>query len=225
MASDSSAILDSWHANAAQWIAALEAEELETRKLVTNQAIINTITAHHPTTILDVGCGEGWLCRALQLRGIVTVGVDGVAELIHHARMKGPGHFEVASFEELMIARNWTTDLFDGIVFNFCLYEKEVTAQLLHAATTWVQPHGKLFIQTLHPCTILHADEPYADGWKTETWAGLKRSFTHPYRWYYRTMASWMNLLQNAGWKNIQLLESVHPLNKKPVSIIITAGK
>jgi len=218
-------ILDSWNANAPQWIAALEGEELESRKLITNHAIIDTITAHHPTHVLDVGCGEGWLCRALQQRNIVTVGVDGVAELIHHARMKGPGHFEVASFEELITSRQWTADLFDGVVFNFCLYEKEITAHLLQAATAWVHAGGKLFIQTLHPFAILHADEPYTDGWKTESWAGLKRSFSHPYKWYYRTMASWLSVVKNAGWKNLQFNEPVHPIKKRPVSLIITASK
>jgi 2-polyprenyl-3-methyl-5-hydroxy-6-metoxy-1,4-benzoquinol methylase len=218
-------ILDSWHANAPHWIAALDAGELESRKLITNQAIIDAVCAFHPTSVLDVGCGEGWLCRALQTHGISTVGVDGVSELVHHARMKGPGHFEVASFEELIATRNWTDDLFDGVVFNFCLYEKEITEQLLHAALAWVLPAGKLFIQTLHPFAILSSDEPYADGWKTESWAGLKRSFSHPYKWYYRTMASWLHVVRNAGWKNIEIKEPIHPKIGKPASLIITASK
>lgn len=225
MAIDSSAILDSWHANAAQWIAALEGEELESRKLITNQAIIEAIISHHPTNVLDVGCGEGWLCRALQQHGISTMGVDGVAELIHHARSKGSGHFEVASFEALIAAPFTTSDLFDGVVFNFCLYGKEVTEKLLHAALSWVHPSGKLFIQTLHPFAIIKDDEPYADGWKTESWAGLKRPFTHPYKWYYRTMSSWINMVHDAGWKNIQVQEPIHPKNGKPASLIITASK
>jgi len=225
MAIDSSSILNSWNANAPQWIAALEGEELESRKLITNQAIINTVISHHPTTVLDLGCGEGWLCRALQQKNITTVGVDGVAELIHHARMKGPGHFEVASYEELIATRNWTDDLFDAVVFNFCLYENEVTEKLLHAATAWVHVGGKLFIQTLHPFAILQADEPYVDGWKIELWAGLRRSFSHPYKWYYRTMASWMNIVQKAGWKCLEIKETTHPIKGNPVSLIITASK
>jgi 2-polyprenyl-3-methyl-5-hydroxy-6-metoxy-1,4-benzoquinol methylase len=218
-----SSILTSWNANAAHWIAALEGEELETRKLITNQAIVNTIIVHRPSSILDVGCGEGWLCRALQQHNISTTGVDGVAELIDHARSKSPGHFEVKSFEALIASPVSTNNLFDGVVLNFCLYENEITNQLLQQATNWVKPNGKLFIQTLHPFSVLVQDEPYEDGWKTETWAGLKRSFTHPYTWYYRTMATWIKTIQEAGWKNIEIQEPVHPVKMKPVSLIITA--
>jgi 2-polyprenyl-3-methyl-5-hydroxy-6-metoxy-1,4-benzoquinol methylase len=225
MKEDESPILKSWHANAAQWIAALDGEELETRKLITNQAIINTIVAHQPSSILDVGCGEGWLCKALQEHDISTLGIDGVAELIQHARKKGPGHFEVHSFEALISGSFTPLNLFDGVVFNFCLYEKEITNQLLLEAIKWVKPHGNLFIQTLHPFSILVPDETYADGWKTESWVGLKRSFTHPYNWFYRTMASWIKTVQDAGWKNLHLQEPIHPIHMKPVSLIMTATK
>jgi 2-polyprenyl-3-methyl-5-hydroxy-6-metoxy-1,4-benzoquinol methylase len=92
------AILESWKANARHWVDVLDTKSLETRILVTNEAIIQTVLSLAPAMALDVGCGEGWLCRALQQKGIQMVGVDGVADLIHEARIKGPGHFEVLSF-------------------------------------------------------------------------------------------------------------------------------
>jgi 2-polyprenyl-3-methyl-5-hydroxy-6-metoxy-1,4-benzoquinol methylase len=218
-------ILSSWNANAHQWIAALDGEELESRKLVTNKAIVNAVVAHHPSNVMDVGCGEGWLCRALQQHGIATMGVDGVAQLVQNARMKGPGLFEVATFEKMIANTNWTTNLYDAVVFNFCLYEKEMTKQLIHAALSWVHPGGKLFIQTLHPFAMLKENEPYTDRWKTESWAGLQRTFTHPYSWYYRTMASWLHAVGHAGWKSIKIEEPLHPVNGKPASLIIVASK
>jgi hypothetical protein len=54
-------ILDSWRKNAALWTRAIEAQEIESRRLVTNQAIIDAVTSNEPGSVLDIGCGEGWL--------------------------------------------------------------------------------------------------------------------------------------------------------------------
>ena len=52
-------IIHSWEKNAKAWIEAIQNEEIESRKLVTNQTIIDAIVAYKPATALDVGCGEG----------------------------------------------------------------------------------------------------------------------------------------------------------------------
>ncbi len=58
------AILTSWAANAAPWIALLQGKGIASRQ-ITNPAIVNAISRYRPDSVLDVGCGEGWLCRAL----------------------------------------------------------------------------------------------------------------------------------------------------------------
>ena len=219
------AILESWEANARQWIDLLDAGELESRELVTNQAVMDAIARLHPSLVLDAGCGEGWLCRALHKKGIDAVGVDGTTELIHQARLRGEGHYELLTFEELLEQSPWPMAYFDVVVFNFCLYEKALTQNLLQAATRWVFPHGKLVIQTLHPFAALGTGRPYEDGWQVESWAGLPRAFSHPYKWYYRTMGSWLTLLLSAGWQILALEEPLHPRTGRPASLLITAQK
>jgi 2-polyprenyl-3-methyl-5-hydroxy-6-metoxy-1,4-benzoquinol methylase len=215
-------ILDSWKANARLWVEALDNRELETRVLVTNEAVVNAVVEHAPAMVLDAGCGEGWLCRTLQQRGIETVGVDGVPELIHEARMKGPGHFEVLSFEELLKSNAWPDALFDVVVFNFCLYGQELTEELLRHSLKWVRPGGKLVLQTLHPFSIiLNPGESYHDGWRMERWAGLNKPFTHPYHWYYRTFSSWLATVTLAGWHIKSVREPLHPVTRKPASLIL----
>ena len=217
-------ILASWQHNAHFWVDVLDKGELETRRLVTNEAVIRAVRGIPPAMVLDAGCGEGWLCRALQQQGIQTVGGDGVAELIQQARLKGPGHFEVMSFEEMLERHPWPQALFDAVVFNFCLYGKELTQHLLQQALQWVHPGGKLVLQTLHPYFITqHPGEKYIDGWRTEQWAGLNRPFTHPYQWYYRTFSSWLKLVQQAGWQIVEVQEPVHPLSGKPASLLLIA--
>lgn len=219
------AILESWEANARHWIEVMDAGELESRQLVTNAVVVNAIERWCPGLVLDAGCGEGWLCRALQREGIATVGVDGVAELIHEARLKGEGHYEQISFEDLLHYNIWPIGYFDVVVFNFCLYENELTLQLLKAALRWVPLHGKLVIQTLHPHSALATGRRYEDGWQNEKWAGLSRPFTHPYRWYFRTVASWVNVILKSGWQLVKLEEPLHPRTGHPASLLITAEK
>src|ERR1700761_3992762 len=78
-------IIQSWHTNAAPWSNAIRNASIASRKLVTNEAIIDAVMSTAPASVLDVGCGEGWLARTLVERGIRATGVDAVPELIAHA--------------------------------------------------------------------------------------------------------------------------------------------
>jgi 2-polyprenyl-3-methyl-5-hydroxy-6-metoxy-1,4-benzoquinol methylase len=59
-------ILESWEANAGNWIQTVTNQELESRRLVTDDAIVQAVMHYAPARILDLGCGEGWLSRALR---------------------------------------------------------------------------------------------------------------------------------------------------------------
>lgn len=219
------AVLESWEANARQWIETVEGGDLEIRKLATNAAVVQAVRRLHPARVLDAGCGEGWLCRELQKFSMETVGVDGVAELIHEARIKGNGHYELLPFEELVNLSNWPPEYFDVVVFNFSLYELELTKLLLQAASHWVLPCGKLVLQTQHPFCAIEDGHPYKDGWIVEKWTGFPRQIFLPYKWYFRTMAGWCETIESAGWRMQRMEEPVNPKDGKPVSLLITAQK
>lgn len=54
----------SWQANADAWTAAVREQRIESRRQVTDAAIL----ALAPLRILDLGCGEGWLRRTVHSR-------------------------------------------------------------------------------------------------------------------------------------------------------------
>jgi hypothetical protein len=69
----------SWNANAKPWARAIQTGSIQSRTLVTDRAIIEAVSSMAPRRVLDVGCGEGWLARALSARGMTVTGVDAVA--------------------------------------------------------------------------------------------------------------------------------------------------
>ena len=91
-------LLDSWQHNAQAWIDAVRSGAIESRRQVTDQAILLAILGRQPERVLDLGCGEGWLLRALGDRGVEAVGVDGDRALVDAARAAGSAEVHLASW-------------------------------------------------------------------------------------------------------------------------------
>ena len=212
-------IIDSWNANAANWIEIIGNNGIESRRLVTNQAIVDIVVNCNPASVLDVGCGEGWLAKELQDKGIAMTGVDVIPELIEKAKQKVKGDFIVAAYDDIVSEKIVFSKLFDAIVINFALIAKESTENLLASIPRYLAPGGKLFIQTLHPDGRRSLND-YTTGWKEGSWDGLGEQFTKPYQWYFRTLEDWLALLGKSGFSKIKVTEVLHPVSAKQLSVI-----
>ncbi|MBB4862654.1 2-polyprenyl-3-methyl-5-hydroxy-6-metoxy-1,4-benzoquinol methylase [Pseudomonas nitritireducens] len=211
-------ILHSWQANAEAWTRAVREQRIESRRLVTDAAILNAIADGPAQRVLDIGCGEGWLCRALSERGSECVGVDASAPLIDIAQAAGGGRFEVMDYPALIESGD-SLGRFDTLVCNFALLDDYI-APLLGALRGRLNSGGRLLIQTVHPWTAC-GDEPYADGWRLETFASFGGEFSMPMPWFFRTLESWLALLAASGWRVRQLREPRHPDTGKPCSLLL----
>ena len=198
-------IIQSWHNNASPWITAVREQQIASRRQVTDAAIIDAVTAHAPATVLDVGCGEGWLARTLSARGMQVTGVDVVPELIAAARQAGEGEFFELAYEDLKGHR--FAQRFDAMVCNFSLIGEQSTAAVIQAAPLLLRPGGKLFVQTLHPL-VATGDQAYHDGCRQGSWQGFSDDFTDPAPWYFRTLDSWQALIADA---RLTLIDTVEP--------------
>lgn len=216
-----SALLQSWHHNARSWIEAIRTGTLESRLKVTNQAIILAVLGRQPERVLDLGCGEGWLLRALTERGIEAVGVDGDATLVEAARAAGSSRVYLASYEELAQAEVDIGSDYNVICANFALLHQDIVP-LLAAMNALLAPGGTLVIQTLHPW-VMAADD-YQDGWREETFTGFKGQW-QPMPWYLRTLSSWLNALDMAGFRLAGLQEPQHPQSAMPQSLLLVAER
>lgn len=212
-------IIDSWLQNAQPWIHAVQNNEIESRTLATNQAIIGAILKKNPQKVLDIGCGEGWLVRELHRSGIEAHGVDIVPELIEEANKKGGGVFQVKSYQDLALGA--IKEKFDVVVCNFSLLGKDSVISLFRCVTDLLNEDGFFIIQTIHPVSGC-GDEEYKDGWRQGSWKGFSDNFTNSPPWYFRTLESWRFLFQNNGMILSEILEPLNPSTKTFASIIFT---
>jgi 2-polyprenyl-3-methyl-5-hydroxy-6-metoxy-1,4-benzoquinol methylase len=215
------ALLQSWQHNAQAWTQAVRSGAIESRRQVTDQAILLAILGRQPERVLDLGCGEGWLLRALADRGIDAVGVDGDPTLVDAARAAGSPVVYHATYAQLTEAQVDVGSDYDLISANFALLHQDIIG-LLAAMTTLLAPAGALVIQTLHPWTVAAGD--YQDGWREESFAGFAGDW-QPMPWYFRTLSSWFNALDMAGLRLLSLQEPQHPQSTQPQALLMVAER
>ncbi len=217
---DEEHILRSWNMNAPEWVKAVREGQIASRRQVTDAAIIEAVLSRSPQTVLDVGCGEGWLARELTVRGIHVTGIDAVAELVEDARAAGGGDFHVLTYDELSAGKLSAT--VDVVACNFSLLGRESSEGMIRAAASLLNSTGSLIVQTLHP-VVACGDLPYRDSWREGSWAGFSSGFTDPAPWYFRTLESWIALFSDCGFQLHEMREPLLPSTQKPASVIFIA--
>jgi len=215
-------IVDSWEANAMPWVAAVRNGEIESRILITNKAIVDSVIEQNPATVLDVGCGEGWLVRELNEHGIYSLGIDVVPELIASAIKEGGGRFQQLSYEEL--SYDAIKEMFDLVVCNFSLLGNESVVQIFEQVPVLLNPAGSFIVQTPHPVSAC-GDDKYIDGWREGSWVGFNREFDNPAPWYFRTMETWKTMFISNGFTLSKIVEPLNSQTNTPASVIFVGVK
>jgi 2-polyprenyl-3-methyl-5-hydroxy-6-metoxy-1,4-benzoquinol methylase len=220
-------ILRSWQTNAGPWSRAIRSASIVSRELVTNGAILQAVTSVSPPAsamrgkpwrVLDVGCGEGWLTRALASLGMRVLGIDVVPALVDDAQRSGGGEFQVLDYSAIA-RREWRAGPFDAAVCNFSLLGAESVELLVAGLAAYLANPGHLIIQTLHPIAAC-GDAPYQDGWRAGNWCGFSHDFSDPAPWYFRTIESWRSLLERCGFDLLETREPKAAQAAAPSSII-----
>jgi len=210
-------MMRSWRVNAQAWIEAVRGGLIASRRVATDDAIVNAVVALKPGRVLDAGCGEGWLCRALAAAGVTAVGLDASPELIAAARQAGGGEFHLAAYAELTNLRPGL-GAFPVIVCNFSLLEENVGPVLRHLRRC-LEPGGSLLIQTLHPGN--GEGDGNRDGWRVESFAGFEACFAQAMPWYFRSLTSWSALLTSSGFYIESFIEPLDPQSRTPLSLLL----
>lgn len=214
-------MLRSWETNATAWTAAVRERRIASRRAGTDDAIIAAVLRAAPNRVLDVGCGEGWLARALSMRGCKVVGIDASEALIASARVLGGGVFETMTYADFPTRAAKIGASFDAVVCNFSLLTADI-APVLETLREVLNPRGCLLIQTVHPWVASGA-ERYVDGWRVEEFADFGAGFTEPMPWYFRTLSSWIDAVSSAGFRIARIDEPTDSSSGRPLSLLIQA--
>lgn len=214
-------IVESWRKNVSPWVKAIQNKEIESRRLVTDQAILETISSIPAKNALDIGCGEGWLVRELSALGISTTGIDAIEELVNRAKEFGEGRFKRLEYKN--IAASTLDETYDIAICNFSLLGKESVEHIFNTMPTLLSDGGCLVIQTPHPQTSC-GDLPYTDGWREGSWAGFSSEFSEPAPWYFRTVESWLTLFRTNGFILNEVREPINPKTGKATSLIMVGS-
>lgn len=218
-----SQISKSWIDNADAWVDAVREGKIPSRRAGTDAAVIAAVLQSNPAYVVDAGCGEGWLARALTANGARVTGFDGSGALIERARERGGADFRQVSYDEFIATPESVGSSFDVAVFNFSLFAEDIIPSL-RAARAVLRDGGRVIIQTVHPFNDSQA-ERYVDGWRVETFATMSEAFQTPMPWYFRTMETWVRSVRAAGLTLQELREPVNQETGRPLSLLLIATR
>jgi hypothetical protein len=71
---------------------------------------------------------------------------------------------------------------------------------------------------------IANGEHAYADGWRTETFAGSGEGFVESMPWYFRTLSSWRAAIGEAGFRIERAREPIEAESGRPLSLRIVAA-
>ncbi len=210
----------SWQRNADNWTRAVRDRLIPSRTAGTDAAIVDAVVRRKPTRFLDMGCGEGWLCRAVtEKTGCTATGLDGTAALIEAARAADPnGSYRTLSYDDVIAGAPVPNAPFDVIAFNYALFEEDVVP-LLNATKRLLVDNGAIVIQTLHP-----DNDPGdgTDGWREEDFSNFENEAWARMPWYFRTTESWEAVFEKAGLRSAGTDEPSADSDGLPLSIVMT---
>ena len=219
-ASQRDALEESWKRNAEPWIDFMQRPLFHARRSVTFDAMLTAVAERCPTHVLDLGCGEGWLCRALHDRGIKATGLDASEHLIYSARQHEGSSYINMKYDQVVAGALTLLAPVDLIAANFSLLDDQVSP-LATALSEAALPSANLIIQAVHP---FGCAGDYRSGWRLEMFAGHGDQRFRPMPWYFRTLASWSEELA-PRWRMTSIAEPREKGSRFPASILITASR
>jgi 2-polyprenyl-3-methyl-5-hydroxy-6-metoxy-1,4-benzoquinol methylase len=147
-----------WDANASFWVQIIRENRDKYRNDLTDPAMLRAIGEPSNITVLDAGCGEGYLSRMLAKRGATVTGVDSSKRLIEAARTRSYADvssvsFDVASVDELP----YSDGTFDLVVCNHLVNDLYDPSGPINEFARVLHNDGRLIILYATPVLLQQA--------------------------------------------------------------------
>jgi len=178
--------------------------------------------------VLDVGCGEGRLSRALRRRGHDVVGIDVAPRLIELALQSDPGgNYRVAQAEELPLADGE----FDVVIAFNVLMNVDDPATAVREAARVLRRGGRLCASIVHPLASAGSwrEDVFIVGHYLQARPHEERVGDLVFANVHRPLEMWSRFLEDAGLLFETLLEpkreSMPHWSRVPMFLFLRAVK
>ena len=140
-------------ANTDYWLKIIRERLDRYRSNLTDKAVLDAIGLSDGLTILDAGCGEGYLSRILAQAGPRMVGVDTCPDLVESARVAARElgltiDYYTQSVNDLPI----TDGRCDKVICNHLINDLPDVSKPFQEFARVMREGGQLVILMLHPC-------------------------------------------------------------------------
>lgn len=185
-----------WDDSAAAWIADMGEHGDYGRRYVLDPVIGRRLGGRGFRRALDVGCGEGRLCRMLSGFGVETTGLDPTSALLDQARRMHPeGTYVEGVAERLPFADAG----FDLVVSCLSLIDIPDFEAAIAEMARVLAPGGTLFVANLTGFTTARVEAPIVERWVSSPGVRMAR--------YLEPRARW------ESWRGIRIVNWHRPLS------------
>ncbi len=180
-----------------------------TRKYLLNDALFALLGDVSGKTVLDAGCGEGYLCRMLTRRGARVTGIEPADAW--YARAQHRGQTEPLGIHYIQADLSiWspTPETFDAVVANMVFMDIPDYLPALHNCVAALKQGGRLIFSLLHPCFeesgSMWAAKGYVETCEYFQERAVQQSYGH---FVHRTLSTYLNSVIQTGCVIQQVLE------------------
>ena len=207
---DSAETREFWNRVAADWQIQVGDEGDLNRRMNSDPVLWELLGEVKDRTVLDAGCGTGYLTRQLHQRGARAIGADFSEKMIQIARDRSPElDYRVDACDELATVENESVD---RIVSNYVLMDVADLEGCTRAFHRVLKPGGAAVLIFSHPCfpaarsecspgytqVKYRWDHPYFERKKMidPPWA----HFTSEFVWFHRPLSDYWKAFRAAGF-------------------------
>lgn len=161
-------------------------------------------------SVLDAGCGTGYLSRKLSRRGARVIGIDFSEKMIGIACAKAPAiDFRVDSCSSLKTVEDGSIDM---VITNYVLMDTPALLETMQAFNRVLKAGGAAVAIFSHPCfpqgcaTVSVAGDDIQYNWPFSYFQPRKHidppwaHFTSEFIWYHRPLSDYWKAFRAAGF-------------------------
>jgi 2-polyprenyl-3-methyl-5-hydroxy-6-metoxy-1,4-benzoquinol methylase len=198
-----------WESIPAQLIEGFGDEGDFARQHLLTPAILRMLGDVGGKSILDAGCGQGYLCRLLAKQGAHVTGVEPAAAQIEYAiRSERNDRLGITYIQEDLSILRLNDRLFDAVVANMVLIDIPDYHQAMLNCVRYLKAGGSLIFSLIHPCFEGPDSEYSENGFiaVTEYFAENSIEQTYGYR-FHRTLSQYLNMVIQCGCRIAEIVE------------------